>query len=169
MAKTKALSPEAKATCVGRAGRGRVACGSKGLVLTLLSPVVAPMAFRTASDDAITSEFGAPPATIPLVGATARRELVGAGRASSGQGVGRNRTLLSPETPLKPTSYFFYQKSTTTRSIHNDVEKVTYISNNIGELGSQLSGRTSRGVGSPQIERHSKAVEVRRNRSRTVA
>lgn len=104
VANIKALSPEAKVTCVGRAGRGTVACGSKGLVLTLLSPVVALMAFRTASDDVITSELGAAPTTIPLVGATARRELVGAGRASSGQGVGRNRTLLSPETPLKPTS-----------------------------------------------------------------
>jgi hypothetical protein len=41
---------------------------------------------------------------MPLVGATAKRAQVGAGRASVGQGVRRSRTLLSLDTPLKPIS-----------------------------------------------------------------
>ena len=103
MASTRASSPEVKATCVGRAGRGIVACGWKGFVLAL-SSVAAEIAFLTASEEAIANESGPAPIMMPFVGATARSEDDGAGRASSGQAVGSNRTLLSLETPLNPTS-----------------------------------------------------------------
>lgn len=83
--------------------RGTVAYGWKGFVLTF-SSVAWEIAFLTASDLPITRESGAAPTTIPLVGATARREDVGAGRASLGQGEGRNWMLLSLKTPLNPTS-----------------------------------------------------------------
>ena len=90
---------------MGRAGRGIVACGWNAFVLTFSSPVGAEIAFLTVSELDMASESGPAPTTMPFVDATAKSEDVGAGRASAGQGVGSNWTLLSPETPLKPTSY----------------------------------------------------------------
>lgn len=53
VASTRALSPEAKVICVGRAGRGIVARGWKGLVLTFSSPVGAEIAVLMSLEEAI--------------------------------------------------------------------------------------------------------------------
>lgn len=87
---TKALSPDAKATCVGRPGKGIVVCGWNDFVWIFSSPVGAEMAFRTDSELVMASESGPAPTTMPLVGATAKSEQEGIGRASEGQGVGRS-------------------------------------------------------------------------------
>lgn len=105
MAKSNASSLAVNATCVGRAGSGTVACGSKGLVFELPSPAGAAIAFLTASVLATIRELGPAPTMTPLLCATARSEDVGAGRASLGHGDGSKRILASPESPLNPTSY----------------------------------------------------------------
>lgn len=68
-------------------------------------PPSADIAALTVSVGATDREFGPAPTAMPFVAATASKVEVGAGSASVGQGVGRNWMLLSPETPLKPTSY----------------------------------------------------------------
>ena len=111
VAKRKALSAEQNAICVGRAGRDIFDCGSNGFVLTFSLPVGAEIALRIFSVVDVTRQSGPAPTTTPLVDATAKREDVGDGSASSGHGVGSNRTLQSPETPLKPISYILKLES----------------------------------------------------------
>jgi hypothetical protein len=82
VARINASSLAVNATWVGRAGRGIVACGWKGLVLTLSSPVEgASMAFLIESMVATTRQSGPAPTTMPLVCATAKREVFGEGSA----------------------------------------------------------------------------------------
>lgn len=73
--------------------------------MTFSFPDGADIAFLILSVVDVVRQSGPAPTTIPLDDATARREDDGAGSASAGHGVGSNRTLQSPEMPLKPTSY----------------------------------------------------------------
>lgn len=104
MARINASSLALNATCVGRVGSGIVASGCSDFVFFFSPSPGASMAFRIDSVVATTSASGPAATARPLLCATAKREQVGEGRASSGQGVGRIRMLQSPEIPLKPIS-----------------------------------------------------------------